>query len=181
MKPLNLTGQKFGRLTIVERIGSLGGKSYWLGKCECGGTAKAAASNLTRKFVTSCGCFRKEFVRGNQLPEGESGFNGLFGRYQKRARIDGISFTLSKKDFQHLTQGHCYYCGAPPSQSISSRRSGKGRYSYNGIDRMDSSEGYVLGNCVPACKTCNYMKLDMSIENFISACKKVVEHSKIYE
>lgn len=177
MKPSNLVGQKFGRLTILERVGSKSGKSYWLGQCDCGGTAKATASNLTRGFVTSCGCFRKEFFRGNQLPEGESGFNGLLGRYKGRARKDGLVFELPKETFRSLTQQTCSYCGKPPSQSISSCESGKNRYIYNGIDRLDSSKGYTVENCVPCCKICNYMKQEMSPEEFGRACAAVVTHS----
>jgi len=35
-KALDLTGQKFGKLTAIERLPSRNGKTYWLCKCECG-------------------------------------------------------------------------------------------------------------------------------------------------
>lgn len=32
------------------------------------------------------------------------------------------------------------------------------RYTYNGVDRLDSSMGYTPDNCVPCCWECNNMK-----------------------
>lgn len=166
MKPLNLIGHKFGRLTITERIGSLGGKSRWLGVCKCGGTAKATAHNLTWGFVTSCGCFRREFIRGNQLPNGESGFNTLFYDYRKRAEEKQLPFTLSKEEFRGITQKICFYCGKAPLQLGFPNRKNKTPYIYNGVDRIDNAKGYVLENCAPCCSVCNYMKGDMTPNDF---------------
>ena len=57
----DLTGQKFGRLTVVERAENTPqGKARWLCKCECGGTTVATKSDLDLGKVKSCGCLRKE-------------------------------------------------------------------------------------------------------------------------
>jgi len=174
MRPLNLIGQKFGRLTITERIGSKSGKSYWLGKCECGGTAKADSSNLRKGNVTSCGCFRREFTRGNQLPIGESGFNTLFYDYARRAEMKNLPFLLTKEEFKAITKQPCFYCGKLPQQLGYPNRKIKHPYVYNGIDRLDSKLGYIPGNCVPCCSVHNYMKGDLSLQEFITACQSVI-------
>lgn len=176
MRLIDLTGTVFGRLTVVERAGSVGDKVRWCCLCVCGRTTKATSGNLKRGFVTSCGCYRREFIRGNQLPDGVSGFNGLFNRYRTRAKKNQIPFSLPKDVFKHLTEQDCFYCGKSPSQSVSSLESGKSRYIYNGVDRRDSGGGYEIENCVPCCRTCNYMKLDMSIKDFIAACMLVIKH-----
>ena len=44
----------------------------------------------------------------------------------------------------------------------------------NGIDRIDSSKGYVFDNCVPCCKHCNIMKMTMTIDEFINKIKKIL-------
>ena len=38
---------------------------------------------------------------------------------------------------------------------------------WNGIDCIDSSKGYVEGNVVPCCKSCNEMKSSKSSEDFL--------------
>ena len=36
----------------------------------------------------------------------------------------------------------------------------------NGVDRIDSSLGYTIDNCVACCDKCNYAKHDLSTEDF---------------
>jgi hypothetical protein len=55
--PLDLLGQRFGRLLVVERAPSdkWGGRR-WVCLCECGNTTTASASNLRGGHVRSCKC-----------------------------------------------------------------------------------------------------------------------------
>ena len=64
-KKIDLTGQVFGRLTVVgaapNRIGPNGAKkTYWYCLCSCGKTKEVAASSLRRSLTASCGCSRKK-------------------------------------------------------------------------------------------------------------------------
>lgn len=45
---IDMTGQKFGRLTVIERAGSRrsDGASVWKCKCECGNEVLVARPNL---------------------------------------------------------------------------------------------------------------------------------------
>ena len=62
-KCIDLTGQKFGRLTVVRRVGtSKDRQSIWLCKCECGNETTSTRSNLVYGTMKSCGCLRKEMV-----------------------------------------------------------------------------------------------------------------------
>lgn len=56
----NLTGNKYGRLTVVGLLGKNKKKSYvWECKCECGSTIYRDASTLHCGRVKSCGCLVK--------------------------------------------------------------------------------------------------------------------------
>lgn len=64
---IDLTGKKFGRLTVVERtenyISPSGKKSaQWICMCDCGNPNQiiVTTSNLKRGNTTSCGCIQKE-------------------------------------------------------------------------------------------------------------------------
>lgn len=61
-KLIDLTGQKFGRLTVLEkdtnRITKSG--SYWICQCECGKIKSIKSSSLRRGEIQSCGCLRTE-------------------------------------------------------------------------------------------------------------------------
>lgn len=65
-KLIDLTGRKFGRLTVLGRSGTYqrpsGNKEpTWLCKCECGNEVVVMSSNLKKKGNTlSCGCLQTE-------------------------------------------------------------------------------------------------------------------------
>ena len=59
----DLTGQRFGKLTAVERLDEKRGKDsshLWLCRCDCGNEIKASVNNLLRGHNTSCGCAKRE-------------------------------------------------------------------------------------------------------------------------
>lgn len=63
----DLTGQKFGRLTVIKRakdkIRTNGKhKVMWECQCECGNIKDIDASSLKSGRVNSCGCYKKELL-----------------------------------------------------------------------------------------------------------------------
>ena len=57
----DLTGQRFGRLVVIEPLEErLGGCIVWLCKCDCGNNIKVISTNLTGVRTKSCGCLLKE-------------------------------------------------------------------------------------------------------------------------
>lgn len=64
MKRMDLTGQTFGRLTVVEYAGAAkNGNARWLCKCACGNTTVVDGYRLRKGTTTSCGCYRREYMR----------------------------------------------------------------------------------------------------------------------
>ena len=59
-KCIDLTGQKFGRLTVIKRAENKGGKVYWLCKCECGNEKVIRGTSLKSGATMSCGCLTSE-------------------------------------------------------------------------------------------------------------------------
>lgn len=57
---INLTGRKFGRLTVVEKCGiSPSGHALWRCKCDCG-NYHITTSNQLQCGTKSCGCLQRE-------------------------------------------------------------------------------------------------------------------------
>jgi hypothetical protein len=62
-KAVDLTGERFGRLTVVRRVGSRHGKALWACDCDCGTRGHETTQNqLQRGHAQSCGCLRNEFL-----------------------------------------------------------------------------------------------------------------------
>ena len=53
---IDITGQKFGKLTTLQYLGN----SRWLCKCDCGEETIAVANHLRRGHTISCGCIRSK-------------------------------------------------------------------------------------------------------------------------
>jgi len=61
-KKIDLTGQKFGRLTVISEAEKRGYERMWLCRCECGVEKEIMQDNLRGGHTQSCGCFHKEQV-----------------------------------------------------------------------------------------------------------------------
>lgn len=57
---IDLTGNKYGRLTVKKYIGHKNKNSLWLCKCDCGNESVVLSGNLTRNNTKSCGCLFNE-------------------------------------------------------------------------------------------------------------------------
>ncbi len=59
----DLTGQRFGRLTVLEFVPREGTKqSYWKCQCDCGNIKVIAGNSLSCRRTLSCGCHRIEKI-----------------------------------------------------------------------------------------------------------------------
>lgn len=56
----DITGQRFGKLTVTKRIENKDNRPYFLCTCDCGKTKDVSSQNLKKGSVQSCGCFRRE-------------------------------------------------------------------------------------------------------------------------
>lgn len=70
MPRLNLLGERFGRLVVIDEVephitssGRLIPK--WLCQCDCGNTKEANTKNLRKGVIKSCGCLKKEVTEEN--------------------------------------------------------------------------------------------------------------------
>ena len=60
-KCINLTGQKFGRLLVLERTkNNSRNHAQWICQCDCGNTVTVTCASLRSGNTKSCGCTRKE-------------------------------------------------------------------------------------------------------------------------
>ena len=100
---------------------------------------------------------RNETVRNNIKPQ--------YTSYKKGACERILEFKISFDEYESIVNKPCYYCGITQERG------------FNGIDRVNSSIGYINENCVSCCKMCNYMKGSLSLSVFI----KRVNHILTYQ
>ena len=57
---IDLTGEKFERLTVIDKLYKKGNEWYWLCQCDCGNTKEVRGGSLREGKTRSCGCLKQE-------------------------------------------------------------------------------------------------------------------------
>lgn len=68
---IDLTGQRFGRLTVIRRGENKGVKLAWECVCDCGNTKTIESFQLRRGLVVSCRCFHSEMTSTRSTIHGD--------------------------------------------------------------------------------------------------------------
>lgn len=180
MQLRDLTGQSFGRLTVIRQAGTnRAHQAIWHCVCTCGVAKDIPSTRLVTGNTKSCGCLRREVrVRlaqhmheTNKKPD--AALNRVWYLYRARARNGGFSFTLPKELFRSLLVLPCFYCSRPP-ENASVAQSGD-IFHYNGLDKKTPKLGYTPDNCVPCCKICNFMKNSLTFDEFLKRVHEIAE------
>lgn len=173
----DLIGKVFKYLTVVAYSDFLKGRHHWVCNCACGDTVIRSEKGLLNGDTISCGCHTgKKRVYPTKKPK-QSKYdifiNNLLLRYRRDADKRGYIFDLSRDIFKKVIQEPCTYCGSEPVNG--------NKFKYSGLDRVDSSLGYVESNIVPCCKKCNKAKRNYSVKDFLSKVKHICRHLKIFQ
>ena len=146
---------------------------FYLLKCKkCGNVISRKKDLITSNF-NNLECDNCLFTRnGSELNVLEY---RIYTYYKKNAESRNIPWNLTEKEFKSLIYKNCNYCGIQPSMYKTAQYKDKTIY-YNGIDRIDSSIGYTIENCVPCCEMCNRMKNKYNINTFLNKIKQIYNH-----
>lgn len=160
----NLTGQTFGRLTVVLKTTTTG-KSRWDCRCECGKYTNVSGQNLKSGKVVSCGCALEGC---NKKKPYEWLYNQLLSVGLK------VGCSLTYEDFCDYTKiNKCHYCDTQIVWQEYSHNRKKNTRAYN-LDRKDNTKGYTKDNLVVCCASCNRTKGDrFTYEEFLKIAEVI--------
>lgn len=91
------------------------------------------------------------------------GENATYNRFVLDAKHREINNEINEKTYNLIIKQNCTYC---KNQFINGCR---------GIDRTNATIGYIYGNIVPCCYTCNILKGILSKEDFIDHLKRIFD------
>lgn len=165
MRLHDLTGQRFGRLTVVNRAGS--GKdrqALWLCQCDCGNNCIVYASNLRKGHTKSCGCLQKEATsianttHGHRHSKLYGVWNSMIGRCHRKnndsyPHYGGRGITVCD-EWHSFDKFLSWALEAGYKEGLS-------------IDRVDNNRGYSPSNCrwVTMCIQANNKRSNRYIEH----------------
>lgn len=180
------TGKQIRNFTVITKTDRKkkrpNGRSYfiYLCKCSCGKDFESNASEFEWRFGCN-DCSKKhhydKVVENMQKtlsanpsrrtalsvlsPASKGNIKGSYANYivnwiKGTATKRNLIWNLDSVDVFYMIQESCFYCGH--SVNFPDTR--------NGLDRIDNTKGYIPGNVVACCFTCNIAKHEMTIDEF---------------
>lgn len=146
----DFTGQRFGRLVVIERAETTHVSTRWKCKCDCGNECIVLAQNLKKGHTISCGCYRKEIIPKQKFIHGyrHTRIYAVYGKIKDRCNNPnnprfkdyggrGIKmceeWLNNPKAFCDWAYANGYREDAPYGECT--------------IDRIDNFKGYSPENC----------------------------------
>lgn len=184
LKIKDLTGEVFGKLTVMKKHDKRdqNNRILWDCLCECGKKCIINGNHLTRGSrggsgipTRSCGCLRNN-AHNKILDREHAIWKHLYNStIVRRSKSKKWGIIIDLEHFKYLSQEPCNFCGLSSSNSITDRCDSNNILYFNGIDRLDSNLGYTKENSVPCCRYCNTAKNTMCVEEFMNYIKRVYE------
>lgn len=148
-KLIDLTGKRFGRLTVIKRGENKWNHPAWICLCDCGNEVHVLGDSLRNGSTNSCGCFRKEVTSKLKSTHCMSS-NG------KRHRLYSIWAQMKNRCYNPNVPAYKYYgdrgitiCDEWKDDFIEfyTWAISNGYQDNLSIDRIDVNGGYCPENC----------------------------------
>lgn len=145
MKFIDLTGQKFGRLTVIKRMPTVNKRTLWCCLCDCGNKTVVESYNLRTGHTSSCGCVQKEATSAANRTHGN-----------RKTRLYTIWVCMKNRCYQKSYHAFKHYGGRGIKVCDKWRCDFRSFYEWaisNGyadnltIDRIDTNGDYCPENC----------------------------------
>lgn len=141
---IDITGQRFGKLTAIRHVGRYKKNTMWECKCDCGNTTITAAKRLKNGTSKSCGCLRMANLRRKTIHGmyntrlhkewGQMKFRGSNKKWAEADRYANRGITVCEEweksfiPFMEWALANGYEDGLS-------------------LDRIDNDKGYSPDNC----------------------------------
>jgi len=144
-----LVGQSYGRWTVIGDLGRATGTRYMRCLCECGAVRRVAATSLTQRRSSSCGCLAKEVTSARTKAR-----LGVEGHARDRSpEYSSWGAMLARCYNKNAANFHKYggrgvgVCSRWRDSFMAFLNDLGPRPPGTSLDRIDGRLGYVVGNC----------------------------------
>lgn len=148
-KVIDLTGKRFGRLTVLSCIGHRDNILWWKCKCDCGNLIDIRGYCLRNHNTVSCGCLRGE--KASQRAKERNTTHGL-----KNTRLYDTWHSMKARCYRETCENYPRYGGRGITVCEEWKSDFKAFYDWSmshgyrdnlTIDRIDNDGDYEPSNC----------------------------------
>lgn len=142
-KYIDRTGERYGRLTLKERVENKGHHAAYRAICDCGNEITMLVEHLQSGHTQSCGCLRRELQtthgatsEGRTIPEYSAWYNAKrrchYPNHPSFKSYGGRGITMCEEWRNDFVAFFRALGPRPPGHSLG---------------RIDNNKGYAPGNC----------------------------------
>lgn len=145
MRRRELTGQRFGRLTVICKGETKGHKTAWICRCDCGEQLSVRTCDLQKGHTRSCGCLQREETSERSISHG-----GTDTRLYRIWRGMKSRCVLESNPAYHWYGGRGIQLCNEWRNDFPAFRDWALTHGYRddlSIDRIDNDGNYEPGNC----------------------------------
>ena len=150
----------FGVMTVLSLDYEIKNRTFFKCKCNRCSNLNSVRSDHLLKNPKSCSfCtnnLQKEIADKKYLKDRK--FRNRLNSIKNNAKSRNFKFNLNEDYISVLLNSNCYYCNIPNA---------------NGIDRINSSIGYIKSNTVSCCSICNIMKNKFDKQVFLNKIESI--------
>lgn len=177
---IDLTGQKFGRLTAIH-VDHTASRVRWVCVCSCGSEVSVSASKLRSGNTQSCGCLRAELAGTQTLKHGHGGLTQSKTYSSWAAMLARCRH--ADRNYANLTVCDRWLSFENFLADMGERPEG------TSIERLKNAEGYSPTNCVWAdrqtqnCNRTNSLLFEYNgqVKNLSTWCRDLtLNYAKVY-
>lgn len=147
----DLTGHKFGRLTIVEFVGKNSARvALWKCLCECGNSLVAPANNIKSGNTSSCGCLKSEMMRARNCALAKQNGESLSPFYMLYKSMFARCYTRSNNSYPRYGGRGITVCArwtGPKGYFNFKKDMGERPTPKHSIERRNNDGNYTPKNC----------------------------------
>lgn len=149
MRVIDETGNRYGRLTVIERSSSVRGAAAWLCQCDCGNTTVVIGTLLRKEDGTrSCGCLSVEHLVAMNSTHGHaSSLNGYSPTYMSWLAMRDRCYRPTTRSYEHYGGRGIRVCDRWRNSFENFLADMGERPEGMTLDRIDSDGDYTPGNC----------------------------------
>lgn len=146
---IDLTGQRFGRLTVIKFIPNEKNGSYWLCRCKCGNEAIINSGLLKLGHTKSCGCLSREKSKTRIIRQSITHNSSRSRLYRIWKNMKQRCYNPNHNHYKDYGGRNILICDEWKNDFVAFRDwSMENGYADNlSIDRIDNDGNYTPNNC----------------------------------
>ena len=160
MHLIDLSGERYGRLTVLCRAENKNGRTSWLCECECGSLVEVRGNDMRMGKVQSCGCIKVEQCRAKARDAGINRGRQLLVHGDSGKRLYAVWKSMHQRCSNPNNECYKDYGGRGirvcdewsdykvfRKWALSFGYDPLARFGDCTIDRIDNNKGYSPDNC----------------------------------